>query len=89
MALSVLPAVCIAGSTVVAGHLPSVSEFLAAGTGAAPIANDLPGVQAQIQWNAAPNARLIAIEDEPGDTIDEPIELDLEDGSQDNPYELD
>jgi hypothetical protein len=32
---------------------------------------------------------LIAIEDEPGDTIDDPIELDPEDGSQDRPYELD
>ena len=50
---------------------------------------DLPGVQAQIEWNAAPNARLIAIEDVPGDTIDDPIDLDPEDGSQDRPYELD
>jgi hypothetical protein len=43
VALSVLPAVCIAGSTVVAGHLPSVSEFLVAGAGAVLIANGMTG----------------------------------------------
>jgi hypothetical protein len=42
----------------------------------------LPAPQAQIGWNATPNARLIAIKDEP-------IDLDLEDGSEDHPYELD
>lgn len=37
---------------------------------------DLPGVQAQIEWNAASNARLIAIEDAPRDTREDPIDLD-------------
>ncbi|KUL83276.1 hypothetical protein ZTR_09129 [Talaromyces verruculosus] len=50
---------------------------------------DLPGIQAQIEENAAPNARVIAIEDAPGDTEEDPIDLDPEDGSQENPYELD
>ncbi|EED15919.1 hypothetical protein TSTA_010370 [Talaromyces stipitatus ATCC 10500] len=48
----------------------------------------LPDPRAQIEWNAASNAQLILIEDVPGDSQDDPIDLDPEVGSQDNPYKV-
>lgn len=49
----------------------------------------LPVARAEIEENTAPSARLVLIEDGPGDSQDDPIDLDPENGSQGNPYELD